>query len=90
MLHAPERFDTCVLNQPFPRRRAVAAEIDGGHDMANQLRIAFIGAGGVNFGGAEGPWDHASRLEKIGDVSVAGVADPDTARATRVLQARQS
>ncbi|KAF1776393.1 NAD(P)-binding domain [Phytophthora cactorum] len=29
-------------------------------------RVALIGAGAVNFGGAEGPWDHASRLEKLG------------------------
>jgi len=58
--------------------------------MASKLRMAFIGAGGVNFGGAEGPWDHASRLEKISDVSVVGVADPDTARATRVLETRRS
>lgn len=58
--------------------------------MASQLRIAFIGAGGVNFGGAEGPWDHATRLEKISDVTVVGVVDPDTTRATKALQARRS
>ena len=38
--------------------------------MSGELRIAFIGAGGVNFGGAEGPWDHASRLEQVGGVVV--------------------
>lgn len=55
-----------------------------------ELRIAFIGAGGVNFGGAEGPWDHASRLEQIGGVKVCGVADPDTEKARRQLAARES
>ena len=34
------------------------------------LRVGFVGAGAVNFGGPEGPWDHATRLEKIGGVEV--------------------
>jgi len=29
------------------------------------LNIAFIGAGAVNFGGDEGPWNHSRRLEEI-------------------------
>jgi len=58
--------------------------------MPDALRIAFIGAGGVNFGGAEGPWDHATRLEALGGVTVSAVADPDTARAERVLAARRA
>jgi predicted dehydrogenase len=33
--------------------------------MVLRLSIAFIGAGQVNFGGGEGPWDHATRLETI-------------------------
>lgn len=56
--------------------------------MAEQLNIAFIGAGGINFGGAEGPWDHASRLEKIGGLRVVGVADPNIALASRQLAHR--
>lgn len=58
--------------------------------MSEDLRIGFIGAGGVNFGGAEGPWDHATRLESLGGIRVVGVADPDTARAERVLAARRA
>jgi predicted dehydrogenase len=54
------------------------------------LRIAFIGAGGVNFGGAEGPWDHATRLEKLSRLTVVGIADPDVERAERVLNQRRS
>ena len=34
------------------------------------LRVGFVGAGKVNFGGSEGPWDHASRLERIGNIEV--------------------
>lgn len=56
--------------------------------MAQELKIAFIGAGAVNFGGGEGPWDHASRLEKIGGVRVVGVADPGTDRAQAQLARR--
>ncbi|MEK7474065.1 MAG: Gfo/Idh/MocA family oxidoreductase [Candidatus Coatesbacteria bacterium] len=52
------------------------------------LRIAFIGAGAANFGGGEGPWDHASRLERIPGLQVVGIADPDLARAEKRLSER--
>jgi len=52
-------------------------------------RIAFIGAGAANFGGGEGPWDHATRLEKLGNIEVVGIADPDEQRARRVLAQRR-
>ena len=35
-----------------------------------KLRVGFVGAGAVNFGSGGLPWDHASRLEKIGGVQV--------------------
>lgn len=57
--------------------------------MAKELRIAFVGAGNVNFGGGEGPWDHASRLERIGGVRVVGVADPDVGKARAALASRR-
>lgn len=56
----------------------------------NQLRIGIIGAGNVNFGGGEGPWDHASRLEQIDGVDIVGVADPDVERARSAVGARKS
>lgn len=55
-----------------------------------QIALAFIGAGNVNFGGGEGPWDHASRFEKIHGVTFAGVADVDLARAQSAVTARQA
>ncbi len=58
--------------------------------MAEPLRIAFIGAGNSNFGGGEGPWDHASRLEKIGDLTIVGIADLNTSRAEERLSVRRS
>jgi len=41
----------------------------------NVVRVLFIGAGAVNFGGAEGPWDHACRLEQLEDVYVVAIAN---------------
>jgi len=58
--------------------------------MGNELRIAFIGAGNANFGGGEGPWDHATRLEQVGGVSVVGIADINRPLAERRLAIRRS
>ena len=39
--------------------------------MSNEmLRLGFVGAGAANFGSLKGPWDHATRIEKIGGVQV--------------------
>lgn len=58
--------------------------------MAREIRIGFIGAGAVNFGGGEGPWDHASRLEQLEGLRVVGVADPNVAGARRKLSERSA
>ena len=29
------------------------------------LKLGYIGAGGINFGTPEGPWNHAAKLEKF-------------------------
>lgn len=58
--------------------------------MSRQVALAYIGAGNANFGGGEGPWDHASRFETIPGVTCVGVADPDLPKARRVLKARQA
>ncbi|XP_060074889.1 uncharacterized protein LOC132554581 [Ylistrum balloti] len=53
-----------------------------------KLKIGFIGAGAIHFGRPEVPWDHASRLEKIGGLEVIGIVDPDTRRSDEVLKDR--
>ena len=53
------------------------------------LRIAFVGAGAIHFGGAEMPWDHASRLERIGGVQIVAVIDPLVEKAASVVKTRQ-
>lgn len=54
------------------------------------LRIGFIGAGSVNFGGGEGPWDHASRVEALPETQIVAVADSDQARAQQAIDARRA
>lgn len=55
----------------------------------SDIRVALIGAGAVNFGGAEGPWDYASRLEKLG-VDIVAVVDPLTHKAQECVDERRS
>lgn len=58
--------------------------------MATTLNIAFVGSGAIHFGGAEMPWDHASRLEIIGGVNIVGIVDPLVEKAKAVLERRRS
>jgi len=63
--------------------------------MAASLKIAFVGAGQVNFGGGEGPWNHVKRLEQmvIKDnyaLECVGICDPLLAVAESVLEVRRS
>jgi predicted dehydrogenase len=54
----------------------------------NQIRVVFIGAGAVNFGSADGLWDHASRLEKL-NAKFVSIVDPAIERATEHLNKRK-
>ncbi|KAK9866478.1 hypothetical protein WJX84_008677 [Apatococcus fuscideae] len=42
------------------------------------IRVAFIGAGGINFGKPGRPWNHVRAVSSIPGVQVVGIADPDT------------
>lgn len=62
---------------------------------AATLKIAFVGAGQVNFGGGEGPWNHVKRLEHmvIADnyaLECVGICDPMLHVAESVLEVRRS
>lgn len=52
------------------------------------VRVAFIGAGGINFGSPEGPWNHSLRLEKkLGQrLIVSHIIDPNQQQVQTVLQ----
>ncbi len=56
--------------------------------MNRMTSVAFIGAGAVNFGGGDGPWDHATRLEKIHGVKVIAIVDPLTDKAEKVIKSQ--
>jgi hypothetical protein len=46
----------------------------------------------VNFGGGEGPWDHATRLEKLCSdfhIECVGIADIDLTRANKVRRRKR-
>ena len=52
--------------------------------------MCFVGAGAVNFGGAEGPWNHSKRLEQQGGVDVIAIVDLDTNKAKAVLEQKKN
>ena len=61
--------------------------------MASVVRVGFVGSGAVNFGGAEGPWDHSKRLQLLAkqfNLHFVGVADPLTEKAKAVVDGRLS
>ena len=43
--------------------------------VQKSLRIGWIGAGSINFGSLEGPWNHAIRLQKQKDLQFTAVVD---------------
>lgn len=49
---------------------------------ANKLiKLGWIGAGGINFGSLEGPWNHAVRMQKQNNVQFTAVVDPNLSAA---------
>ena len=54
----------------------------------NHLNVGFIGCGAVNFGGAEGPWDHSKRLEQIQNLQFVAIMDVDLSKAQQVLDSK--
>ncbi|OBZ68816.1 hypothetical protein A0H81_10998 [Grifola frondosa] len=56
------------------------------------FNVLLIGAGEINFGSVEGPWNHTLRLESIlpSRLKVVAIVDPDIERATSALAAKLS
>ncbi|GAA6010159.1 hypothetical protein JCM10207_005644 [Rhodosporidiobolus poonsookiae] len=50
--------------------------------------VIFVGAGEINFGSPEGPWNHSLRLERRfgADLKVLGIIDPDQTRAAQQIE----
>ncbi|GAA5911643.1 Gfo/Idh/MocA family oxidoreductase [Sporobolomyces salmoneus] len=57
-----------------------------------QFNLVFIGAGNINFGSDEGPWDHSFRLEhKLGPrLKVVALIDPSEKTAKNVLDRKRN
>lgn len=60
----------------------------------NVLTVAFIGAGGINFGARDSgaPWDHATRIETLSleiNLKVVGISDLSQSRLETVIQERK-
>ena len=55
------------------------------------VRVVFVGAGQINFGSPEGPWNHSFRLEhKLGPrLKVIALIDPVTENAENVLKKKR-
>ncbi|RPD62848.1 hypothetical protein L227DRAFT_573367 [Lentinus tigrinus ALCF2SS1-6] len=58
--------------------------------MSSMLNALIIGAGEINFGSVEGPWNHTVRLERIlgPRLRVVGLIDIDEARAKTALASK--
>lgn len=56
------------------------------------FNVLLVGAGEINFGSVEGPWNHSRRLEsKLGtSLRVVGLVDPDQSRAAAALAGKQA
>ena len=55
---------------------------------ANKLiKLGWIGAGGINFGSLEGPWNHAVRMQKQNNVQFTAVVDPNVTAAQVISSA---
>ena len=59
------------------------------HTKDNILTVAFIGAGVINFGSPDVPWNHSKRLESLGGIQVLGIVDIDAEKAKMVLEGRK-
>ncbi|GAA5879160.1 hypothetical protein JCM1840_006213 [Sporobolomyces johnsonii] len=62
------------------------------HAQGAQFNLVFIGAGNINFGSDEGPWDHSFRLEhKLGPrLKVVAIIDPVEKVAKAVLDRKRN
>nr|XP_018262781.1 uncharacterized protein I303_04264 [Kwoniella dejecticola CBS 10117]OBR84939.1 hypothetical protein I303_04264 [Kwoniella dejecticola CBS 10117] len=60
--------------------------------MSGRFNVLLLGAGPINFGTTEGPWNHSRRLEqKLGKrLNVVGLIDMNAERANNVLTIKRA
>ncbi|GAA5851860.1 hypothetical protein JCM8547_000079 [Rhodosporidiobolus lusitaniae] len=56
------------------------------------FKIIYVGAGEINFGSPEGPWNHSLRLERLfgANLDVLGIIDPAVDRAQQQIDAKNA
>ena len=54
-----------------------ASERMTARNATKALKIGWIGAGSINFGSLEGPWNHAARLQKQNGVQFTAIVEPN-------------
>ncbi len=59
-------------------------------DITTVYNVCFLGAGQVNFGYGDHPWNHSKRLEMLGGVNIVAIVDPLVDRAKAILDEKQS
>ncbi|GAA5840404.1 hypothetical protein JCM11251_006551 [Rhodosporidiobolus azoricus] len=80
------------------RRPSIAAEKLGpmtlfkAHEPGAPFNLVFVGAGNINFGSDEGPWNHSFRLEnRLGPrLKVVAILDPNAAAAKARLDVKRA
>lgn len=55
----------------------------------NSATVCFIGAGGVNFGHGDHPWNHSKRVEMLENVEVVAIVDPILEKAKEALAVKK-
>lgn len=60
--------------------------------MSDKVNVAVVGAGGVNFGSVEGPWNHTARLDaELGDrLRVVALVQPTVESREKVLEVKRA
>jgi hypothetical protein len=77
-------------SRKIPAITMVQAEFTARAAGDKTLRIAFIGAGGINFGSPEGPWNHSARLQQLSNVEFTAICDPYQELANQRIEALQN
>ncbi|KAK9908431.1 hypothetical protein WJX75_007736 [Coccomyxa subellipsoidea] len=68
-------FSAACPSSTLGRTFGTSAAVESG--AKELVKIGFVGAGGVSFGTAEGPWNHSVRLEKQPNVQFTAIIDPN-------------
>ena len=81
IIGASDSYDTSQMSQADTGAGMAAM------DAQKTLKIGWIGAGSINFGSLEGPWNHAARLQKQNGVQFTAIVEPnvDVAQVRRLL-----